>query len=75
MFAMAPLPPRAVITADSTGPLVDIIAWLLLIVAFLAVVTRVVTKYVVSHRLGWDDAAIFCALVSLTFRYFSNYGD
>lgn len=45
------------------GSVVNIFSWMLLVATVLAVVARLVTKHVVSHRLARDDGVVIAALV------------
>ena len=49
---------------DNHGPLINIIAWLAIVISVLAVLARMGTKWFVQHKVDWDDGAIAAALVS-----------
>lgn len=49
---------------DNLTPVINIITWLLLILATLSVLTKLATKYLIIHRLTYDDYLIILSLVS-----------
>lgn len=55
---------QPLVTADDRGPLVNVLAWFLVIVSCLTVFTRIATKWLVSHKINLDDAMILISLVS-----------
>jgi hypothetical protein len=56
------------VTADNTAPLIAIVACLLLILATLAVLSRLGMKYWITRRLDLDDWMICVALVGAQLR-------
>ncbi|MCJ1370096.1 hypothetical protein MMC20_001308 [Loxospora ochrophaea] len=49
---------------DNHGPLINIIAWLAIVISVLAVLARMGTKWFVQHKVDWDDGAIAAALIA-----------
>ena len=45
------------------GPVVSIMTWLLIVIAFLAVLARILTRLVVVHTIRFDDMSMLLALV------------
>ena len=50
------------------GSVVDIFSWMLLVATVLAVIARLATKQVVSHRFAHDDGIALAALVWSTLQ-------
>lgn len=57
--------PHALNSPNDHGPVVNITAWLSIVISVLAVVARMGTKWIVQHKIEWDDGAIIVALVRL----------
>ena len=51
------------ITADDHGPVVDIVAWFLMVTMILAVFVRLITRTTLTHSLGAEDGMICGSLV------------
>ncbi|KAI9756786.1 MAG: hypothetical protein M4579_003703 [Chaenotheca gracillima] len=51
------------VSSVERGPLVNIASWICMVVMILAVLTRLSSKYMVTRRVGWDDAMIVSAMV------------
>lgn len=47
------------------GLVVNILSWFLIVMSFMAVLTRMVTKYFVKRKISNDDWVIMSSLVSL----------
>lgn len=45
------------------GPVVSVMTWLLVVTTFLAVLARIVTRFIVVHTVRFDDMSILLALV------------
>ena len=50
--------------AVRSGPLVNIVTWLLLVISILALLSRLFSKRSINKPLGPDDALVGVALVS-----------
>ena len=61
--AASPPPHQVHITSDNLGPVVVIVAILMIIVAFFAVFTRVTAKLVKTRSLNVDEQLIIASLV------------
>lgn len=55
----------ALASLKSAGPTVNIVTCLLLAINFLAICSRLLTKWAISHRLNIDDLLLGIAFVSL----------
>lgn len=51
------------ITADDHGPVVDIVAWFLMVTMILAVTVRLITRTTLTHSPGAEDGIICGSLV------------
>lgn len=52
--------------AKNHGPIVNIVAWLLLVISTLSTVSRLASKYAFAKKLQRDDLLAFFALVRLS---------
>ncbi|TVY16638.1 hypothetical protein LARI1_G003867, partial [Lachnellula arida] len=50
-------------TPDNHGPLINVLAWFLVVASSLTVFTRITTKWLVSHRITIDDGMISISLL------------
>ena len=62
---MAVIVPRAHITHDNYGPIINIVTWILLVAMFLSVCAKVALKVVTCRTFNTDDAVLVLAMVSL----------
>ena len=53
-----------VITANHQGPLVNIVAWVLMVVMIMAAVTKITNKWYRTRTLMADDYLLLVAMVS-----------
>lgn len=53
------------VSNDDFSPLIEVVEWMCLVVAVLAVVTRETTKIIKAKALRVDDAAILISLVGI----------
>ncbi len=56
----------AQITADDHGPIIDIVAWFLMVTMILAVMFRLMIRLILTRSHGVEDGIICAALVQLT---------
>lgn len=54
---------QPIVTASNRGPLVNVLAWFLVIVSCLTTSTRIATKWLVSQTISLDDGMIIISLV------------
>ena len=62
---MAIIVPRAQITDDNYGPIINIVTWVLLVAMFLSVCAKVALKVITCRTFNTDDAVLVLAMVSL----------
>ena len=52
-----------IISAASRGPVVNLVGWTTIVTMCLAVLTVLISKALMFHRLGWNDLIITFAMV------------
>ena len=57
---------QTTVTNNDLTPLIQVIAWLLLVFAAIGVLTQLGTKFGILHKIAPDDALISVALVFQT---------
>lgn len=64
MAVMAHLEARVpLISANSKGPVVNLVAWITTVISCLAVLTVLFSRVIVLRKLGWGDSVVLSALV------------
>lgn len=52
-------------TSDNHGPLVNVLTWFFVVMAFFSVLARVATRFAVVRQIRWDDATLMFAMVRM----------
>lgn len=57
-------PRHAIVTPDDHGPVLQIVAWFLMVVTILSISLRLMIRFTTTHVPGIDDAVVIVAMVS-----------